>query len=419
MNCLDLFAGAGGLSEGFRRCGFNIVAHVEKDRAASLTLKTREAYYYLKKEDRLNDYINYISNKITRDELYEMVPEKILNKVIHEEISDETYKNIFNDIDQKLKNKKNNKIEIIIGGPPCQAYSIAGRSRDPERMENDPRNYLYLQYLRFIKYYKPNYFVFENVMGIKTAKDGTIFEQIKKDMIDLGYKIDHKVLNAKDFGVLQSRKRVIIIGWQEHIDFKYPKFPDCNSEYTIKDLFEDIPIMQAGDKVSFSEQSGLVNDCLKDLHIKDDDFNYLLQQEIRPNREIDLEIYRMCVNYWNDSQKKLKYNELPEKLITQKNTKSFLDRFNVVPGNGISHTVVAHISKDGHYYIHPDIKQNRSISLREAARIQSFPDDYYFEDSRTAAFVQIGNAVPPLMGEKIAMVIKKAIKLNSNKSNKY
>jgi len=415
LNCLDLFAGAGGLSEGFRRCDFNIVAHVEKDRAASLTLKTREAYYYLKSENRLNEYIDYVSNEITRDQLYKKVPASILNKVIHEEISDETYENIFKDIDQKLKNEKNEKIEIIIGGPPCQAYSIAGRSRDPDRMKNDPRNFLYQQYLRFIKYYKPNFFVFENVMGIKTAKDGTIFEQIKKDMIDLDYNIDHRVLNAKDFGVLQSRKRVIIIGWRKHIDFKYPEFPDYNSEYTIKDLFEDIPMIHAGEKKIFLKQNSKVNQCLKDLHIKDDTFNYLLQNEVRPNQPTDLEIYRICVEYWNDSQKKLRYNELPENLITQKNTKSFLDRFNVVPNNGISHTIVAHISKDGHYYIHPDIKQNRSISVREAARIQSFPDDYFFESSRTAAFVQIGNAVPPLMAEKIAKVMKKTISSNTNK----
>lgn len=406
MNCLDLFAGAGGLSEGFRRCGFNIVAHVEKDRAASLTLKTREAYYYLKNENKLNIYIDYLSKKITRDQLYSVIPETILNKVIHQEISDET----FDQISEKIGNEK---IDIVIGGPPCQAYSIAGRSRDPNRMENDPRNFLYKQYLRFIGKYEPNFFLFENVMGIKTAKDGTIFEQIKTDMKNLGYTIDHRVLNSKDFGVLQSRKRVIIIGWKKNIDFKFPDFPCSEPVYTINDLFEDIPFTNAGIKTGFEKQTLPISQCLMDLHIKDETCNYLVQHEVRPNRDNDLEIYRICVENWNDGQKKLKYNELPEKLITQKNTKSFLDRFKVVPGEGISHTVVAHISKDGHYYIHPDVEQNRSISLREAARIQSFPDDYYFEDSRTSAFVQIGNAVPPLMAQGIATEIKQAIEKNN------
>ncbi|KAF5051234.1 Modification methylase HaeIII [anaerobic digester metagenome] len=405
MNCLDLFAGAGGLSEGFRRCGFNIVAHVEKDRAASLTLKTREAYYYLKNENKLNIYIDYLANKITREQLYAEIPLSVLNKVIQQEISDDTFDGITKRIDENIGEQK---IDIIIGGPPCQAYSIAGRSRDPNRMENDPRNFLYKQYLRFINKYDPYFFLFENVMGIKTAKDGTIFEQIKTDMTSLGYEIDHRVLNSKDFGVLQSRKRVIIIGWKKDIDFKFPDFPRSEPVYTINDLFEDIPFTNAGIKTGFEKQTLPINQCLVDLHIKDETCNYLVQHEVRPNRKRDLEIYRICVENWNNGQKKLKYNELPEELITQKNTESFLDRFKVVPGEGISHTVVAHISKDGHYYIHPDVKQNRSISLREAARIQSFPDDYYFEDSRTSAFVQIGNAVPPLMAQGIANEIKKA-----------
>lgn len=410
MKCLDLFAGAGGLSEGFRRCGFNIVAHVEKDRAASLTLKTREAFYYLKNENKLNIYIDYLSKKITRDQLYSNIPDAIFEKVIHQEITDDTFNEITEKIDGNIGNQK---IDIIIGGPPCQAYSIAGRSRVPDRMKNDPRNFLYKQYLRFIKKYDPNFFLFENVMGIKTAKDGTIFEQIKTDMINLGYDIDHRVLNSKDFGVLQSRKRVIIIGWKKDIDFQFPDFPCSEPSYTINDLFNDIPFTKAGEKHGLYEHTWPESQCLRDLHIRDETCNYLVQHEVRPNRDNDLEIYRICVENWNDGQKKLKYNELPENLITQKNTKSFLDRFKVVPGEGISHTVVAHISKDGHYYIHPDVEQNRSISLREAARIQSFPDDYYFEDSRTSAFVQIGNAVPPLMAQGIAAEIIKAIEQNN------
>jgi DNA (cytosine-5)-methyltransferase 1 len=133
--------------------------------------------------------------------------------------------------------------------------------------------------------------------------------------------------------------------------------------------------------------------------------DYTTQHIARPHNENDLEIYRIAVELWK-VKKRLNYATLPKKLIKHKNTTSFTNRFQVVNGDGISNTVVAHIAMDGHYYIHPDIKQNRSITVREAARIQSFPDDFYFEGGRTAAFKQIGNAVPPLMAEEIAKKIK-------------
>jgi DNA (cytosine-5)-methyltransferase 1 len=133
---------------------------------------------------------------------------------------------------------------------------------------------------------------------------------------------------------------------------------------------------------------------------------FTTQHISRPNNENDLEIYKIAVKKWINENKRLNYAELPNRLIKHANTNSFTNRFQVVNHNGVSHTIVAHIAMDGHYYIHPDEKQNRSISVREAARIQSFPDDYHFESSRTAAFKQIGNAVPVLMAEGIANKIK-------------
>jgi DNA (cytosine-5)-methyltransferase 1 len=136
--------------------------------------------------------------------------------------------------------------------------------------------------------------------------------------------------------------------------------------------------------------------------------DFTTQHIARPNNENDLEIYRIAVQLWKE-KKRLNYATLPPRLIKHKNTTSFTNRFQVVNGDGIANTVVAHIAMDGHYYIHPDIKQNRSITIREAARIQSFPDDFFFEGGRTAAFKQIGNAVPPLMAEEIAKKIKDKI----------
>ena len=136
--------------------------------------------------------------------------------------------------------------------------------------------------------------------------------------------------------------------------------------------------------------------------------DFVTQHIARPNNDNDLEIYRIAVDEWNNGNR-LNYSKLPSRLIKHSNTQSFTNRFQVVNGRGISHTVVAHIAMDVHYYIHPDKSQNRSITVREAARLQSFSDDYFFEGSRTAAFKQIGNAVPPLMGKKIAEKIKELI----------
>ncbi|NFL87380.1 DNA cytosine methyltransferase [Clostridium botulinum] len=405
MYCIDLFAGAGGLSEGFLRAGYKFFAHVEMDEAACLTLKTRQAYYFLKRNKRLNIYKDYVSGIITREEFYSYIPKKIFKSVINQEINAETIPNIFKKIDQIRRNKD---VDIIIGGPPCQAYSVIGRSRDPKGMKDDKRNYLYKEYIKFLNRYSPKLFVFENVLGLLSAQNGVIFESMKMEFGEAGYNIDYKILNAKDFGVLEERKRIILIGWRHDIEFNYPEFKYNKKNYTIRDLFEDLPSMKAG-QICNNYNKG-TNKCLLDAHIRLKKWDVLSQHECRPNNERDLEIYRRYVEAWNVDNRKLKYNELPEELITHNNKDSFLDRFNIVPYDGICHTVVAHIEKDGHYYIHPDISQNRSISIREAARIQSFPDNFYFESSRTAAFKQIGNAVPPLMAEIIAKSIKKILK---------
>ena len=406
LKYIDLFAGAGGLSEGFIRAGFEPIAHVEMNKDACDTLKTRTAFHYLKENDRIDEYYDYLKGKISREDFWSKIPEHLIKSVINSEISAETLPSIFERIDKELGKKK---VDLVIGGPPCQAYSVAGRARDPKGMSEDPRNYLYKYYVEFLKRYKPKMFVFENVPGILSANNGGYLELIFEAVKEAGYELDKRVLNAKHFGVLQDRKRVIIIGWKKSLKHIYPQFEENEPQFEVlKDLFSDLPIIQNGKgEWGVSDYSKPTTDYLEKSGIRNCN-DFTTQHIARPNNENDLEIYKIAVENWNNGHR-LNYSKLPPRLIKHSNTSSFVNRFQVVNGSGISHTVVAHICADGHYYIHPDIKQNRSITVREAARIQSFPDDYFFEKSRTTAFKQIGNAVPVLMAEGIAMKIKEMI----------
>ena len=166
--------------------------------------------------------------------------------------------------------------------------------------------------------------------------------------------------------------------------------------------------LQAGES-SNSYRSGRYSKYLSNTGIRKQT-DILTWHCSRPNIERDRNIYRYVIEAWDKEKKRIKYTDLPDELCTHKNKSAFLDRFKVVAADlPTSHTMMAHISKDGHYFIHPDIEQARSITVREAARIQSFPDDFYFEGSRTAAFTQIGNAVPPLMAKGIAIELKKQL----------
>lgn len=224
LNFIDLFSGAGGLSEGFFNHSFNPIAHVEMNTYASETLKTRSCYYYLKKTKQLDVYRDYLKGTITKEELYDYVPEEVIHTVINSEISDKTYKNIFHEIDAIMEENGVTHVDVIIGGPPCQAYSLVGRASDPNGMENDPRNDLYIQYARFLNKYKPKMFVFENVPGMLTAKKGVIWKRIQQRLRTVGYDIEYREVYANDFGVLQRRKRIIIIGWRKDLDLYYPEF---------------------------------------------------------------------------------------------------------------------------------------------------------------------------------------------------
>lgn len=412
LNFIDLFAGAGGLSEAFIREDFNPIAHVEMDEAACYTLKTRTAFHYLKSINKTEEYLKYLKGEIDRNTLYSLIPKEEMDAVINFALSDENNETIFEKIDKQLRGKK---VDLIIGGPPCQAYSLAGRSRSSDGMKSDPRNYLFIQYSKYLEKYHPKLFVFENVLGLRSAGGGKYFEEMKVEFDRIGYEVKDFLLNAKDFGVLQNRRRIILIGYKKGLKFTIPdltsKDKTNDTSYSVNSIFEDLPALNAGEgKDKNNCYATPINDYLKKSEIRNG-IDVLTQHVSRPNTDQDKEIYRIAVEKWKEKER-LNYLHLPDRLKTHKNEKSFTDRFKVVAGDlQNSQTVVAHISKDGHYYIHPDINQNRSITVREAARLQSFPDNFYFEGvkegaNRTAAFKQIGNAVPPLMARNLANMIK-------------
>jgi DNA (cytosine-5)-methyltransferase 1 len=414
LTFIDLFAGAGGLSEGFIRAGYEPIAHVEIDEAACYTLKTRIAYHYLKEHNQIETYKQYLRGEITREKLYDEIPVKLLDSVINLPIGGDSNPKIHKKIEAQLGNRK---VDLIIGGPPCQAYSLVGRARSKDGMKGDPRNYLYVQYAKYLEKYEPKMFVFENVLGLRSAGGGIYLENMRKLFFAKGYSIRLFKVEANDFGVLQNRKRVIILGWQTELNIETPDLEKIkiNHKHKVGELLQDLPAIEAGGGVDRYSTYKIrkPNKYLYESGIRNG-LDILTQHVARPHTDQDKEIYKIAVKLLATGER-LNYTKLPEILKTHKNQHSFFDRFKVVDANANhTQTVVAHIAKDGHYYIHPDINQNRSLSVREAARLQSFPDDFYFEGvkegrNRTAAFKQIGNAVPPLMAVKIAVSIKQLL----------
>lgn len=405
IKVLDLFAGVGGFSEGFILSGCDIVAHIEMDKEACETIRTRMVYHALKKKGKLDEYKKYLLGEKTRDEIVDKYKlNKEIDSVIQEKISRDNYKQLIDGVKKKLNGAD---LDIIIGGPPCQAYSHIGRGSDRKHMKRDPRKFLYQYYVEFLKALKPKVFIFENVPGLLSSGKGMYLNSMRLAMKAAGYKTDFNILNAAEYGVPQERRRVILIGWNSKANLKsYPIFEKVKRDYKVNDFLSDLPELKSGQGshvINFKSKSKILNS----LGITND-FGILSGHVSRPNNKQDLTIYKMAVREKNKGHN-IKYNELPKELKTHKNQTGFLDRFKVVDGSSASsHTVIAHISKDGHYYIHPDIKQNRSLTVREAARLQTFPDDFVFEGSRSAQYKQIGNAVPPMLSKMIA---NKLIKL--------
>ena len=298
---IDLFAGAGGLSEGFVRAGFFPIAHIEMDKYACETLRTRAAYHYLDDNGKLDIYKKYLLEKEEGEsgqKLWDQVPTTIIDSVIHATIGSSTIDDIFQRVDNL---KGDSAVDLIIGGPPCQAYSIVGRSRMGKDVEKDPRNELYKYYVQFLERYTPKMFVFENVLGIVTAKKGEPLKDLKELVDGIGYEMQMQVQNASEHGVLQKRQRVIIVGWRK--DGKTSKgqnrfYPilekESNSYCVMKDLFSDLPERKAGEGslTATVPYFKALSDMpyLKESAIRNNIFDFTTQHIARPHNASDREI---------------------------------------------------------------------------------------------------------------------------------
>ena len=500
---IDLFAGPGGLGEGFsayKKDVFKIKLSIEMNKEAHLTLELRSFFRQLRSNYKKvpQDYYNFLKGKITREKLFDLFPlesEYAKKEAWCAELGKIPVESLDSRIRVALKGRKD---WLLIGGPPCQAYSLVGRSRVGGINKSDHRVYLYKEYLRTIAVHHPAVFVMENVKGLLSAKvdDESVFELIMRDLKDPGsvfenvnspkYKIfslttkaenfdktgnpEYKknsdyLIKSENYGIPQRRHRIILLGIRKDLEFSGKTILKKKPETKLGDVIGDLPVIRSivsrrrtgfkviEDKIKYQyekiEDSDVtwlkyITKFMKELSVddsktltfdnsngamyipvekpekiqklirwyKDSHIGGVCNHESRSHLLEDLKRYLFASNYMSENGVSPKLRDYPDELLPDhKNARSgkFSDRFRVQNPDTPATTVTSHISKDGHYFIHYDINQCRSLTVREAARIQTFPDNYYFCGPRTAQFHQVGNAVPPLLAKQIAEIVFKII----------
>ncbi len=499
---IDIFAGPGGLGEGFSsylsndgKPIFKIKLSIEMDDFAHRTLELRAFFRQFQDGKTPSEYYDYLKKKINRDELFEKYPQQASTakrEAWKATLGEEPIKSVRSRISEALNGATN---WVLIGGPPCQAYSLVGRSRmrgeNPWKYAKDHRHHLYKQYLQILADHQPPIFIMENVKGLlsstrtKTNKQST-FDLIIKDLqhplevkrkntrqplsyylFSLSMKKEGELPDAKDFilrseeyGIPQARHRVIIFGIRSDLYTSDPFILDKAGIATINDVIDDLPKLRSGISKGQDSAENWVREIqsittsskwFADLSLEfkreivelvkklnpnletggqfistytpsenlyrndwyvDINLNGVCNHESRTHISEDLRRYFFAAVFARMHKRSPNLNDFPKELLPKhKNIKTkvdetiFNDRFRVQVEGKPSTTVVSHISKDGHYYIHYDPLQCRSLTVREAARLQTFPDNYFFEGTRTQQYHQVGNAVPPLLARQIAEIV--------------
>ena len=412
---IDLFAGCGGLSEGFLQTGhFDGLAHVEWEMPMINTLR-----------HRLNSKWKHTAEEAEKRVVCYDVQKT--DELIHGNWSDETKalyenKNSRFVVEKGLKGLVGKKqVDLIIGGPPCQAYSIAGRAQSPTGMKDDYRNYLFESFVKIVDYFKPKAFVFENVPGLLSACPGDkpVRERIYEAFLKIGYDIrtpetmKNSVYCAEDFNVPQKRNRIIIIGVNKDTDFDVEMFYKSLDEHkskephkTVKDAIGYLPklypmeeVIKAGrNNVSHKQGEGeIVN-----LHIP-------RYHGVR-DQKLFTEWLKNNMNTYSQEAKKEFYTKITG------HTSNHI-KYRNLEWDKPSPTIVAHLHKDGYMFIHPDVEQLRTITIREAALLQSFPLDYEFVASNPYCYKMIGNAVPVLFAKGIAEAMNDVLNMKEDENS--
>ena len=525
---IDIFAGPGGLGEGFssfiepkfKKKVFNIALSIEKEKYAHQTLTLRSFYRQFNINKVPSEYYDFIKGKLSLDNLFEAYPiqaKNAKNEAWKAQLGENINATSNKEIDERISLALNGKKDwLLIGGPPCQAYSIVGRSRRKDKLldeKKDIRVGLYKQYLRVLALHSPSVFVMENVKGLLSAKtkSNSVFENIINDLSNPakahdvkhgskkvilkcpGYKIyslvskprgfdknNNPIFRPEDYliysemyGIPQTRHRVILLGIRNDINFSEPKVLSKEKEVFVEQVLNGLPKLRSGlsktndTDVEWISTLNIINEIttlrridsevwcevkksLQNIKVPThgigDEFIYdtitskykpdwylnkkllgISNHQSRGHMKSDLLRYLFVSCFGKVRGRSPKLEDFPEELLpAHKNVKlvikekKFTDRFRVQLSNAPAKTITSHISKDGHYFIHPDPLQCRSFTVREAARIQTFPDDYFFCGPRTAQFIQVGNAVPPLLANKIAKIVFEIFdEIVSNKSMHY
>lgn len=405
---IDLFAGCGGLSEGFLQTGkFEGLAHIEWEMPMVKTLRQRLIDKWKhSEEDAFKRVIRFDIQK---------TPELINGKWSEETIKAYGKDNHPSIIDKGLNGLiKSRTVDLIIGGPPCQAYSIAGRAQDPNSMKDDYRNYLFESFVTIVNKFQPKAFVFENVPGLLSACPGDkpvrmrIYEAFKA----IGYEIrtpealKGAVFCAEDFNVPQKRNRIIIIGTKQGSDFNIEDFYTSLSSHKMKDAHKTVR-EAIGNLPALTPKAVITKEGRKNISHEQLNGEYIDRHEPRYHGERDQRLFTEWLG--NNMNKASQAEKMAIYTRITGHTSNHV-KYRNLEWDKPSPTIVAHLHKDGYMFIHPDIQQLRTITIREAALLQSFPIDYKFVASTPYCYKMIGNAVPVLFAKGIAEAMYDVLK---------